>query len=320
MSKFTKALEKIQNDKLENPVSPDKKQSSYGLPKELEEPVRHWDKGVPSVKNAKPETCIVTYHFPNSLITEQYRMLRTNLKTQLEKDKAKVVLISSSVHGEGKTVTATNLAISLAEAEDCKVALIDADLRRGRVTEYLGLGKNLKGLSELLAQNLSFKQLMVKNSLPNLLILPKGKTVKNPSELVESQKFRVLVAELRNHFDYILIDAPPIMSVADVSILARETDGLLMVVRSGRTPKNVISQAHHLFEQAGVKILGYVLTGVEYQSADARYYYHQYYSNQVDKKKQFKTRVEHYLKKTGEKFQKAEEKFNQWWEKTVLKK
>lgn len=321
MSKFTTALEKIQAQKEQKKIFSGKLPSSSLMVQEPEEPLSHWEADIPSIRDAQPEKRVVTHHFPHSLISEQYRMMRTNLKTHIERLGGKVFLISSSVHGEGKTLTAVNLAISLAEMENCKVALIDGDLRRGKVADYLGLGKDLPGLSDLLEGNLCLQEGMVRNSLENLFILPRGKTAPNASELVASQNFRILMAELRRHFDYILIDSPPILSVVDASLIASETDGLLMVIQSRKTPKNVVAQAHHLFYQAGANMLGYILTNVEYQSADTRYYYHNYhYVEQINKKRRIEARLHLALRKVEQKFIGLEEKFNRWWAGKVFKK
>ena len=312
MSKFTKALEKLEKEKEKL------NRAAHTYSDEIPETVPHWESGILALRNATPDRRVVGYHFPNSLITEQYRMLRTNLTTQFVNSPAKVILVSSSVRGEGKTVTSANLAYSLAELNDKKVALVDADLRRGKVGEYLGLGKDRVGLSELLSKDLSIKEVMVKNSLPNLFIIPRGAVPKNPSELVGSNKLGILIAELRNHFDYIVVDSPPIMSVADPSMLAREVDGLLMVVQSRGTPRNVVAQANLLFRQAGVKILGYVLTNVEYQSADYRNYYYQYYTS--DRESPFKSRVGLFFKKMRYQVDKVENDLNHWWDKRISKK
>ena len=317
MSKFTKALEKIQIGKEKKAVPSDKEVSPVEYPSTVEERPRLWD-NVRMIKNIKPDNRIVAYHFPNSQIAEQYRLLRTNLKVRFEKDQAKVILVSSSIRGEGKTITSTNLALFLAETGESKVALIDADLRRGKVADYLGLGKNLPGLSNLLNEGLNVKQVMVRNSVQNLLVMTRGTLAKNPSELISSNQMRALIAELRNHFDFIIIDSPPIMSVADANILGREVDGLLMVIQSGRTPKSVISHAHLLFKQAGIRLLGYILTNVEFQSAGYRYYYH-YYNQDVDTKKKIKTWADFRLKDLEKKLRKVEDGFNDWWENKVLK-
>lgn len=255
-------------------------------------------------------------------------MLSHNLKTQLDKDGTKVILVSSAVHSEGKTITATNLALALTEMGNAKVALVDADLRRGKVGEYLGLKKGLPGLSNFLSNGLAIKQAMVRNSVENLVIIPCGELNSNPAGLLGSQKFRTLIAELRSRFDYVIVDSPPIMAVADAGILGRDTDGLLMVIQSGRTPKSVIAHANILFKQAGIKMLGYVLTNVEFQSADYRYYYYSYDRDSeeetnktfMDRINDLKTKAIGQFKKIGPILEQKEQDFNHWWEQRFSKK
>ncbi len=329
MSKFSKALEKIQQEReSKTPPVLEKRAPSFEIPEGAQEPSANWDRGIPVIRNAKPDTRIVTYHYPTSTLTEQYRMLCHNLKTQLDQMGAKVILVSSSIHGEGKTVTATNLALALTEMGNAKVALIDADLRRGRIGEYLGLRRDLPGLSGFLSNGLSVKQAMVRNSIDNLTIIPCGQVTNNPTSLLGSEKFRTLIAELRNHFDYVLVDSPPIMAVADAGILGRDTDGLLMVIQSGKTPKSVIAHANILFKQAGIKMLGYVLTNVEFQSADYRYYYYSYdqelddhaSKTMMERALDVKDNLVSRLKKTGSFLEKKERQFNEWWDYKILKK
>ncbi|HTL48725.1 MAG TPA: CpsD/CapB family tyrosine-protein kinase [Verrucomicrobiae bacterium] len=323
MSKFSDALNKIQHDSdSPAPKAPKaSKPASFRVAAEgTEEKKVAWDAGIKHEKNCKPDIRIVTYNFPNSLVTEQYRMMRTSLKSQLQKSGAQVILVSSSLQGEGKSITSTNLALSLAEDQDVRVALIDADLRKGKIHEYMGFGGTRKGLSDLLTEELNPKEVFVKNSIPNLCIMPRGHLHKNPSTLVNSQKFRLLIAELRLYFDYIIIDSPPIMSVADPGIMARDVDGVLFIIQIGRTPKSMIAQSNLLFKQAGARMLGYVLTNVQYQSADYRYYNNYYlgYGHELDNTS-FKKKARHHMKVAGINFENTENKFNAWWQKHVLK-
>jgi capsular exopolysaccharide synthesis family protein len=328
MSKFSKALEKLQEERESNVATVEKRKPNFEIPNNAEQETAHWERGIPVVKNAKPDTRIVTYHYPTSVLTEQYRMLSHNVKTELAKHGAKVILVSSSVHGEGKTITATNLALALTEMGNSKVALVDADLRRGRVGTYLGLEKGHPGLSGYLANGLTSKQTMVRSSIDNLTIIPCGELTNNPTGLIGSQKFRVLLAELRSRFDYVIVDSPPIMAVADAGILGRDTDGLLMVIQTGRTPKTVIAHANILFKQAGIRMLGYVLTNVEFQSPEYKYYYYSYDQKfEAEENKGFLDRVSGakeaaagQLKKMGSFLERKERNFNQWWEHRVLKK
>ncbi|MBI4387417.1 MAG: CpsD/CapB family tyrosine-protein kinase [Candidatus Omnitrophica bacterium] len=318
MSKFTKALEKIQEGKVEAEESLRKQPFSFETMDAEESKQTEWKRGIPSIKNARPLPDIVSYHFSDSVMAEQYRMLRANLETSFTKEGGKVILVSSSVHGEGKTVTTANLALTLAENPDIRIAVIDADLRKGRLAECLGFGKDRTGLSNYLTNGEDFspKKFMVKNSKDNIVVIPRGAYTKNPSQLVNSGKFRMLIAQLRNWFDYVLIDSPPIMAVADASIIGREADGLLMIIRLGKTPKNIISHANLLFKQAGINLLGYVLTNVAYPSEQYRYYYG--YSDVEEKQvKRFKRQAKSAVRKVGAQLQNFEEQFNTWWDHKV---
>ena len=250
-------------------------------------------------------------------------MLKLNLKNHLAGDFPKVIMVSSSVNGEGKSVTAANLAVSLAEDANTKVALVDADLRRGRIGEYMGIGRKLEGVSEFLMSedHLNIKKIMYKSVIENLIVIPAGKLMINPSRLISSGKIRELVTELRAYFDYVIVDTPPIMPVADAGIIGRDVDGLLMVIQVGRTPKSVIAHSNQLFKQTGAKLLGYVLTNVEYQSSDYKYYRYNYYRDGMEKeRKGMGGWISKKAKKAGTGFQNLEENFNQWWDKKVLKK
>lgn len=327
MSKFTKALEKIQDDREETrgakPNGAVKTASGIKVPSAEEMAVNdrtpYWER-MTTVKNTIPDNKIVMLRFPDSMIAEQYRMLRTSLKAEIGKHSAKVIMVSSSIHSEGKSVSATNLAVALAETGDAKVALIDADLRRGKIGEYLGMTNDRPGLSEFLSEELSPKQVMVRGALKNLYIMTRGKVPGKPSELISSHKYHVLMSELRTHFDYVIVDAPPIMSVADAGILGREADGVLFIIQIGRTPKSVIAHSHLLFKQANLRMFGYVLTNVEYQSADYRYYSNYYYGEDLEARNTLKEKTRRQMKKAGWGFRAVEDKFNGWWDKAVLKK
>lgn len=324
MSKYTKALNKIQTGRPgENDEPPVKKGGEvFSVAGINSDTGACWERGIPVIKNIQADPRVVMQRFPNSIVAEQYRMLRTSLLPRFEKENAKVIMVSSSVNSEGKTVTSCNLAHALAEIANARVVVVDADLRRGKLAEYLGYGNKRKGLSNMLSNGLSPKEIMLRSTTDNIVVIPRGEIAKNPSELVNSEKFRMLIGELRNHFDYVLIDAPPIMSVADAGIIGRFVDGMLMIIQIGRTPKSVISHANILFKQAGVKLLGYILTNVEFHSADYRYYdsYSYAYTYSDADKDGLKARTRFQLKKAGWNFKSVEERFNGWWDQKVLKK
>lgn len=326
MSKFGEALKKIQSNR--EPAKPEEKKNPLSQASALsdgftaaDEPARDvsFDAGIKRDKIGKPDLNVVMHHFPQSLVSEQYRMLRTGLKTQVIEKGAQVIMISSSLQGEGKSVTSANLSLALAEDKDVRVVVIDADIRRGKLHSYFGLKDNTVGLTDVLANNLDPRKALVKNTRGNLFVLPRGGIVESPSELIASQKFRILIAELRNHFDYVIIDSPPIMSVADPAIIAKESDGVLFVIRVGQTPKTMIAQSSILFKQAGARVLGYVLTDVKFQSADYRYYDNYKHDYHYTDRASGKGSKPAKLKKAKFNLENSEKKFTDWWHEKVLK-
>lgn len=318
MSKFSIAMRKIDGENAAK-IKEAGKVPALHVPSESESVKTTWDTGIKQDKNAVPDPCIVTSRFPNSIVTEQYRMLRTSLKNQFLKQGVQVLMVSSSINGEGKSVTATNLALALSEEENVKVALVDADLRRGRIHEYLGFKKPGKGLSNLLEEGLNPKECFLKNGRANFCVMPRGDIPKNPSNLIGSDRFRMFIAELRTHFDYIIVDAPPIMSVADPGIMAREVDGVVFVIQIGRTPKSMIAHSNLLFKQSGANMLGYILTNVEYQTSEYRYYSKYYESYENSDNKGMKNQAKFHFKMAGFSFDQAEKKFNSWWQRKTQK-
>lgn len=222
---------------------------------------------------SKIDPRVVTFHDPSAPISEQYKILRTNLLTLGAKKNMKSFVVTSAIHGEGKTVTATNLAFVLAEDLNAKsVLLVDADLRRGRISGLLGF-RSRPGLSELLSDGVSLTDTLIDIGKKNLTIIPSGKRPKNPAELLGSNRMRQLLAELRGKFDSILFDAPPVMSVTDPGVLGAQTDGILMVVQAGRTQRTSVEHAEQLLSQAHARILGYIITNVEYHLPEYIYRY-----------------------------------------------
>ena len=206
-------------------------------------------------------------------VAEAYRIIRTNLAFGSVDTAIKVLQVTSAVKGEGKTTTAANLAVSLALAGS-RTLLIDADMRRPAIHQILGLEGIEGGLSESLANGKSWESLMVPTSVPNLFFLSAGTIPPNPSELLSSKKMKALLEELKENFDTVIIDSPPIISVADSAIIASRVDGTIFVSRSGFIPRHLCLQAKSAIESVNGKIVGCVLNGVltEHQP----YYYHHY--------------------------------------------
>jgi len=214
---------------------------------------------------SKIDSRIVAFYDLHSPVTEQYRKLRTNIQT-LRKDKPiQTVVITSSIHGEGKSITSINIAICYSqEAGKKKVLLIDTDMRRSTVHKYLGI-ENEIGLADVLADDRPVDEALLNiKEIDNLTVLPAGKTKKNPAELLGSVRFGNLIAALRKRYDYIILDAPPVIPVTDAALIAPHTDGALMVVQASRTQKGVIQHSEDMLKQAQAKLLGYILTNIQY--------------------------------------------------------
>lgn len=216
---------------------------------------------------------IISYFDPKSPITEQYKILRTNVLSLHKGKPTKTIVITSSVHSEGKTVTALNLAVSMAQSvHKPKILLVDADLRRGRLEKYLGVKQTI-GLSELLRNQAKLEEVLFKIDLENLTFIASGGVTPNPAELLASENMRNLLADLKVKFDYILIDTPPLISVTDPGILGAQADGVLMVIQAGRTQRGIVRHATELLHQAQARLMGYVLTNIEYHLPEYIYRY-----------------------------------------------
>ena len=272
MSKITKALEKAARDRMR--VESDQP-TTHAKPTEIRVVHSVGPAVTRPAGDLRIDPHLVAASDPQSPISEQYRILRTNLQSLKKVAEARTLLVTSSVHGEGKSVTAVNLAMTLAQQEGTRVLLIDADLRRPTIHKWLGMDRGA-GLSTALTNGLALDDLIVTLENPPLSILPAGPEPKHPAELLDSAAMKRLMERLRQQFDLIVIDSPPALPVADPGILGRHTDGVLFVVRSGKTQQRTVMQAFGLLKQAKVRILGSVLTHVEHYIPGYYRYYHYY--------------------------------------------
>lgn len=208
---------------------------------------------------------IVSFYDSYSPVSEQYRTLRTNIQAINSSKPVRVIAISSSIHNEGKTITAINLSISMArDLDKKKILLVDADLRRPKVNKYLAINAEL-GLSELIANGFNIDGAILNISgIDNLAILPAGKTPHNPAELLSSVRLKNIIGTLKTKYDYIIFDTPPIIPVTDAGLIASQTDGVIMVIRATRTQRGAIKHSEGLLHQAQAKLLGYILTNIRY--------------------------------------------------------
>lgn len=194
-------------------------------------------------------------------VQEAYKTLRTNVRFYLKNSGCKRISITSSVSGEGKSITLLNLAISMAE-DGQRVLLIDADLRRPAQARLM-VEKAAPGLSNVLADLATTEDAIRKDLYPNLDVLFSGDVPPNPSELLGSDKMRQIIEELSQKYDYILVDTPPVTVVSDASIVTNLLDGVLVLVRQGQSRRDLVKKAVANLELTGIKPLGFVLNGVE---------------------------------------------------------
>jgi len=220
---------------------------------------------------------LVSHHMPQSQMSEAFRALRTSLLLSQADHPPQVILMTSALPREGKTTAAVNLAVTLAQLGD-KTLLVDADLRKPGINRALSLvdGKHA-GLSSYLAGVSSLDLITVPHpAITNLAAIPTGPIPPNPADLLSSRRLTELVADLRSRYKFVVIDSPPIMAATDAVILSVLVDGVLLVVRSGETPKEAFTRTRDLL--AGVKchMLGVVLNAVDASSPDY-YYSYRYY-------------------------------------------
>ena len=220
---------------------------------------------------------LVAQHLPKSQMSEAFRALRTSLLLSQPGRPPQVILVTSALPREGKTTAAANLAVTLAQLGDSTV-LVDADLRKPGVGRLLNMASGkYAGLSSYLAGVSSLDLVIVPHpDIPNLAAIPTGPLPPNPADLLSSHKLAEAIAELRTKFKFVVIDSPPIMAATDAVILSVQTDGVLLVVRSGETPKEAFTRTRDLLVSVKCHILGVVLNAVDSGAPDY-YYSYRYY-------------------------------------------
>ena len=223
--------------------------------------------------DSKVDSRIISYFDPKSPITEQYKILRTNIFSLPKGKPTKTIALTSAIHSEGKSITALNLAITMAQViNKPKILLVDADMRRGKIAKYLGVKQSV-GLSELLRGQAKLEDVLFNVDIENLTFMASGTVPHNPVELLSSENMKHLLADLKTRFDYVFIDTPPLISVTDPGILGAQVDGVIMVIQAGRTQRGIVRHAVELLHQAQAKLLGYVLTNIEYHLPEYIYRY-----------------------------------------------
>jgi polysaccharide biosynthesis transport protein len=231
----------------------------------------------PVVTSREGRAELISHNMPQSQMSEAFRALRTSLLLSQADHPPQVILMTSALPREGKTTAAVNLAVTLAQLGD-RTLLVDADLRKPGINRALSLvdGKHA-GLSSYLAGVSSLDLITVPHpAITNLDAIPTGPIPPNPADLLSSRRLAELIGELRNRYKFVVIDSPPIMAATDAVILSVLVDGVLMVVRSGETPKEAFTRTRDLLTGVKCRMLGAVLNAVDASSPDY-YYSYRYY-------------------------------------------
>lgn len=221
---------------------------------------------------------LTTIKSPKSPVSEAYRTLRSNIDFSSIDNKIKSVLISSSGPGEGKSTTSANLAIVMAENEK-KTILIDCDLRKPKIHKLFNLS-NAKGLSNYLVEQDNLEDILQNTNIKNLNILTSGTKVPNPSELLNSNKMCNFINQLKEKYDFIILDTPPVNLVTDAQILSQIVDGVLLVVACGEAERDSILRANELLKKVNGKIIGVVLNKFKVSLRAKHQYYTDAYYNE----------------------------------------
>ena len=212
--------------------------------------------------------------------TEQYKLLRANLDFTLPVDeKCPVIGVTSSMRGEGKSTTAINLAYVLAEKKN-KVLLIDGDLRLPSIAKKMEIDENAGGSTNLLIGKGANLNEFKSNILPNWYILPVGETPPNPSELISSPRMATILKDLREYFDYIIIDLPPVNLVSDAVAVSSMITGMILVIREEYATKREVENCVRQLKLSNVNVLGCVMNAAKSESRSySKKYYKSYYKD-----------------------------------------
>jgi len=212
----------------------------------------------------------------------EIRRIFTKLRTLREQKGIKTIMITSSTLGEGKSTTAAYLAIACSKYRGSKTLLIDFDLRRPKVHELFGFAKK-GGVSDILTRKASIKRYLRRTKFRNLSVITCGRLNKSPSELFNTEHLKELFEEAKFYFDFIIVDAPPVIPVSDPLMLSAEIDGALFIIKAGKTQKPVIERAVQLLKDARIEIFGVIVNNIKHVLPyyyDYSFYKYSYYDGE----------------------------------------
>jgi exopolysaccharide/PEP-CTERM locus tyrosine autokinase len=277
LSRIEQALEKALKNRQSTTLSASGPDISRALAKEtLPLPVFHMKDSI--IDPSKVDRLIVCITAPSSPSSEQYRKLRARILSRTKEDFQNTVMVTSADVGEGKSTTAINFAVALAQEIDLTVLLVDADLRKPSIHKYLGI-KAERGLSDYLSGKVELSDVLIQTGIGRLVLLPAGSPCSNPAELLSSNRMKELVLEMKHRYEdrYIVIDTSPVLIAADASSLNNYVDGVIFVVQAAKTPEKSVKKAINLINSS--KVLGVVYNNVpDYLGRNLNpYNYYQYH-------------------------------------------
>jgi capsular exopolysaccharide synthesis family protein len=217
---------------------------------------------------------LMVHELPTSGVAEAARAIRTNLMFMAPDKPFRTLLVTSPAPSEGKTTVATSIAIAMAQAGQ-RVALVDCDLRRPRLHRVFGKTTEI-GVTTALLEGADASAVAFETGVPRLWVVPSGPLPPNPAELFHSDRFRVFMRQLSEHFDRVIIDSPPVVTVTDAAVLSTLTDGVVLVVRAFTTAKDLARHGVRALQDVGGNVVGVVLNAVNFDRHEYKYAYNYY--------------------------------------------
>lgn len=215
---------------------------------------------------------IVVADNPTSIVSEQYRTIRTNIQFSMIDQKLKTLLVTSATPNSGKTTTSVNLAAAFA-SEGTKVLIVSTDMRKPRMHKVFNVPNNV-GLTNLLTNwDLNLQDVVKESNVHNLYHLQSGPVPPNPADLLNSNRMQETIEEMKENFDLVIFDSPPILAVTDAQILATKVDGTIVIIPEGRVSKKELDETMERLNNVKANVLGSVMNMVEID-ADSYYYYY----------------------------------------------
>ncbi len=226
---------------------------------------------------------VVNFYDRESVGATEFRRLYANIRKG-ENGELRNLMITSSAVEEGKSTISSFLAMSIAESTEQKILLLDTDMRRPMINVLFKLPLET-GFSDLLLKEIDVKDAIKQTPIQNLSIITAGKLIQDPSAILNPKRLHDVLEELKFYFDFIVVDAPPVIPVSDPVIIAAETDATLLVVRAGSTPRDVVKRSQNFLNNSRINVLGVVLNNYDevlpyYYSP--RYYSYKYYNRESD--------------------------------------